>query len=367
MIPFGDLKRQYQTIKEEIDKVVFDVLESGWFVLGENLKIFENDFADYCGASFAVGVGSGTEALHLALVALGVKEGDEVITVANTAIPTICAIVFAGGIPVFVDIDKTTFNMDVSKIEDLINEKTKVILPVHLYGQPVNLDPLLDLAKKYNLKVVEDACQAHGSEYKKKKVGTFGDIGCFSFYPSKNLGAFGDGGIMVTNNPELKEKLFLLRNYGETTRYYHKTKGFNSRLDELQAAVLRVKLKYLDDWNKRRREIAELYNNLLKDSDVKIPVEKQFGFSNYHLYVIKSDKRNELRKYLSEKDIQTQIHYPIPAHLQEAYQYLNVPKGSLPITEKTASEILSLPIYPELTSEEVNKVTSAIVEFSEKQ
>ncbi|MBI4744256.1 MAG: DegT/DnrJ/EryC1/StrS family aminotransferase [Actinobacteria bacterium] len=367
MIPFGDLKRQYQTIKDEIDKAVFEVLESGWFVLGENLKNFEKDFADYCEASHAVGVGSGTEALHLALVALDLKEGDEVITVANTAIPTICAIVFAGGIPVFVDIDEKTFNMDAGRVEFLINKKTKAILPVHLFGSPVDLDPLLDLAKKYDLRIVEDACQAHGSEYKGKKAGTFGDIGCFSFYPSKNLGAFGDGGIAVTNNSELAERVFLLRNYGETTRYYHKTKGFNSRLDELQAAILRVKLKYLDEWNERRREIAGLYNSLLKDSDVEIPFDSQFSKSNYHLYVIKSDGRDELRKYLSERNLQTQIHYPLPAHLQEAYQYLNTPRGSLPITEKIASKILSLPIFPELTDEEVNQTANAVIEFSEKQ
>ena len=268
MIPVSDQKRQIKTIRAELDESIKRVVDSGWFILGKELQEFENDFGVYCDDCFCVGVGSGTEAIHLALVDAGVTCGDEVITVPNTAVPTVSAISFAGAKPVFADIDENTFLMDVSKVENLITEKTKAIIPVHLFGQPVDLDPLLELAKKYNLKVIEDTCQAHGSLYKDKKSGTIGDYGCFSFYPSKNLGAMGDGGAIVVKDEQTAERLKMLRNYGQEKRYFHKTKGFNSRLDDMQSAILKVKLKYLDKWNDNRWQIAEIYNNELKDIDI---------------------------------------------------------------------------------------------------
>jgi dTDP-4-amino-4,6-dideoxygalactose transaminase len=360
-IPFGDLKRQYISIKDEIDEAIRKVLNRGSFILGENVESFEREFSNFCGAKFGIGVGSGTEALHLSLVSCGVQAGDEVITVANTAVPTVSAISFANATPVFVDIDPESYNINPSKIEEKISKRTKVILPVHLYGQPADMDSILEVAKRHKLKVIEDACHAHGAEYKGRTVGTLGNIGCFSFYPTKNLSAYGDGGMVVTNDEEIAIRLKMLRNYGEERRYHNPIKGFNSRLDEIQAAILRVKLKYLSKWNERRRKIAESYNNLLRT--VIKPKEMDYAKHVYHLYVIRSKKRDQLQIYLREKGIATLIHYPISIHLQGAYRELGLKDGSLPITETYADEILSLPVFSELNDEEIEYIADVINKF----
>ncbi len=360
MIPISDVTRQYQLIKKEIDFAIQDTLNEGWFILGRRVEKFEKEFAAYCQTRYAVGVGSGTEALHLSLVACGIKEGDEVITVPNTAVPTVCAITFAGAKPVFVDIDPDTFNMDPALLKKKITKRTKAIIPVHLYGQSADMAPILKTAKEHGLKVIEDACQAHGALYKGKKVGSFGDLGAFSFYPSKNLGCYGDGGMVVTDDAKLFEKVWLLRNYGQKERYIHITKGFNSRLDEIQAAILSVKLKYLDSWNDRRRSIASMFDSMLKGSRVITPVEAPNFRHVYHLYVIRSKNRDKLQSYLKEKGVQTNIHYTIPIYLQKAYRDLKVKKGSLPVAERCAKEIVSIPLYPEMTDNEVKTVADAI-------
>jgi len=364
MIPFVDLKKEYASIKNEIKISIERVFEKQCFLLGEELKEFENDFTKYIGIKFGVGVNSGSDALYLALKCLNIGKGNEVITISHTFISTVDAIVRNGAKPVFIDIESDTFNMDVSKIEKNITEKTKAIIPVHLYGNPVDLDPIMELAEKYNLNVIEDACQAHGAEYKGKKVGGIGDIGCFSFYPAKNLGAYGDGGMIVTNDEELSTNLKMYRNYGQKKKYYHDFIAVNSRLDELQAAVLRVKLKHLNEWNDRRRKNAKLYNELLQDSDIITPIEKECAKHVYHLYVIKNKNRDKLKKYLEKNNIQTLIHYPIPVHLQKAYsQYRNV--SSLPATEKICNEILSLPMHPWLTEEEIYSISLKIKKLKE--
>lgn len=362
-IPVFDLKRQYENLKTEIDNAFKSVLENGIFVLGENVKRFEEEFAEYLGAGFAVGVGSGTEALHLSLKACDIGYGDEVITVPNTAVPTISAISFAGAKPVFVDITPDTCTMDLRKVEEKITDKTKAILPVHLYGHSTEMEQIMKLAKAHNLRVIEDACQAHGAKYNSKNAGTIGDMGCFSFYPTKNLGAYGDGGMVVTNNEELYKKLIMLRNYGEVKKFTSKIEGFNSRLDEIQSAVLRVKLKYLDEWTNKRREIATMYHQLLYNSNVQLPCERQWAKHVYHLFVIRVNKRDALKDYLHERGVGTQIHYPIPVHLQDAYKKLGHKAGDFPISERNAEEILSLPIYPELTTEEIEAVAGLITEF----
>ncbi len=363
MIPPSDVLRQYKLIKSEIDRAISGTLNSGWFILGEKVKRFEEEFASFAGTKYAVGVGSGTEALHIALVACGVKAGDEVVTVPNTAVPTACAITLAGAKPVFVDIDPGTYEMDPLKLEKKITKRTKAIIPVHLFGQSADMDPIMKTAKKHGIAIVEDACQAHGTLYKGKKAGSIGDTGCFSFYPSKNLGCYGDGGMVTTNDKKIYERSMMLRNYGQKTRYVHVEKGFNSRLDEIQAAILSVKLKHLNAWNKRRRELADLYNELLRDADVVTPEEASYGEHIYHLYVIRSKKRDGLMDWLKKNDVGTVIHYPIPIHLQKAYADLKLKKGSFPAAEKAANEILSLPMFPELSEEEVKKVASLIRGF----
>ncbi len=362
-IPVFDLKRQYEYLKTELDSAFTNVFESGAFVLGENVRLFEEEFANYLGAGFAVGVGSGTEALHLSLKACDIGHGDEVITVPNTAVPTISAISFAGARPVLVDITPDTYTIDTKKIEKKITNKTKAILPVHLYGHTAEMEQIMKLAKAHNLRIIEDACQAHGAKYNGKNAGTLGDMGCFSFYPTKNLGAYGDGGIVVTNNEELYNRLIMLRNYGEVKKFTSKIEGFNSRLDEIQAAVLRVKLKHLDTWTNRRREIATLYQQLLFNSNVQLPCERQWAEHVYHLFVIRMNKRDALQDYLQERGVGTHIHYPIPIHFQEAYKKLGYNAGDFPISERNAGEILSLPIYPELTTEEIETVAGLITEF----
>jgi len=363
MIPFVDLSRGYQQYREEIDAAIQGVLNKSWFILGDELRAFEEEFTAFLGQGYGVGVGSGTEALHLALVAAGVGYGDEVITVSLTAVPTVSAISFAGAIPRFAEVNPATLTMEPASIEPLITPRTKAIVPVHLYGQPVDMEPVLEVARHYHLKVIEDACQAHGALYKGQKVGTLGDFGAFSFYPTKNLGAYGDGGFVFTKDPAAAERLQLLRNYGQTSRYVHKTKGFNSRLDEIQAAILRVKLRHLDQANSERRRWASLYHNLLADTDVIQPAEVNNNYHVYHLYVIRSPRRDALMKFLSDRGIETLVHYPIPVHLQQAYQELGVRRGTLPETERAAQEILSLPLYPEIQEEEISTVAQTIKEF----
>lgn len=362
-IRFGDLSRQYKSIKKEIDSAVADVLDSGWFVLGKNVELFERKFAEYCSCKYAVGVGSGTEALHLSILSCNIENNDEIITVPNTAVPTVSAVSFANAIPVFVDINEQTFTMDPSKIESRITRRTKAIIPVHLFGHPADMDPIIKIAKKYNIKVIEDACQSHGSLYKSIKTGTIGDIGCFSFYPSKNLGCFGDGGMVVTNNKKIYEKIKLLRNYGQKKRYYHSIKGFNSRLDEIQAAVLLVKLRKLDEWNDMRRKIAKSYNDGIANPLIIKPIENKYTRHNYHLYVIRTKNRDRLRKYMKDKGIETLIHYPLPIYLQEAYKFLNIRKGRCPVAEMYSNEIVSLPIYPELKMNEIRYIIDVINKY----
>lgn len=364
MIPFVDLKFQYQKIKDEINASVLSSLEKGDYILGEELKNFEEEFAAYCNANYCIGVASGTEALWLSLIALGIGKDDEVIIPANTFIATALAVNMAQAKPVLADIDSNSFNIDVSQIENKITENTKAIIPVHLYGQPCDMNEILELANKYNLKVIEDACQAHGAYYKNKRVGCAGDLGCFSFYPAKNLGAYGDGGAIVTNNVELADKLRLLRDYGQKEKYNHIIKGYNSRLDNIQAAVLRVKLKYLDRWNSQRINNANLYNKKLFGlSSIKVPIALPERTHVYHLYVIRTKKRDELKDFLSKNDIQTGLHYPIPIHQQQAYNELFSDENGYPITEKCSKEILSLPMFPELTEEHIEFVCKKIAEF----
>jgi dTDP-4-amino-4,6-dideoxygalactose transaminase len=362
-IPVFDLKRQYMYLKAELDGAFTNVFDSGNFVLGENVRLFEEEFANYLDARFSVGVGSGTEALHLSLKACNIGHGDEVITVPNTAVPTISAISSAGARPVLVDVTPDTYTIDTKKIEKEITNKTKAILPVHMYGHSAEMEQIMKLAEAYNLRIIEDACQAHGAQYNGKNAGTSGDMGCFSFYPTKNLGAYGDGGIVVTNDEELYNKLLMLRNYGEVKKFTSKIEGFNSRLDEIQAAFLRVKLKYLDEWTNKRREIATRYQQLLFNSNVQLPSERQWAKHVYHLFVIRTNRRDALKDYLQEHGVGTHIHYPIPVHLQEAYKKLGYKAGDFPISERNAGEILSLPIYPELTTEEIETVAGLIMEF----
>ena len=371
-IPFLDLTRQYKRIEEEILLAQKRVLEKGHFILGEEVSTFEEEFARYCGVPYGVGVGSGTDALYLALRAAGIGEGDEVITVSHSFIATAFAISLTGAKPVFVDIDPTIYTMDPNALEHFLKKrkakegrrrKARAIVPVHLYGHPAEMDAIMDIAGRYDLIVIEDACQAHGAEYHGKKVGSFGLFGCFSFYPTKNLGAYGDGGMVVTDHIKLYEGLRLLRCYGEKKKYQHILKGGNSRLDEIQAAILRVKLKYLDQWNGERRKRAQTYKRMLENAEAICPVEKEKARHVYHLFVIRVKKRNSLQMFLKKSGIETLIHYPIPIHLQKAYKELRYQRRDLPVTERCAREILSLPFFPELTSEEMEKVQEQIKNF----
>jgi len=361
-IPFGDLKRQYIALKDEIDEAIHGVLDSGWYILGKRVDAFESAFADFCGCEYGIGVGSGTEALHLGLIACGVEPGDEVITVANTCVPTISAISFAGACPVFVDVVPESFTIDPGQVEEKISDRTRAIVPVHLFGQSADMDPIVAIAKKYNLKVIEDCAQAHGTEYRERKVGSLGDVGCFSFYPSKNLGAFGDGGMVVTSDSELADKLRMLRFYGQSRRDYHEIKGFNSRLDEIQAAILHTKLVHLDHWNDRRRQIAECFKENIVKPEIMHPREMEYGKHIFHLYVIRVSARDEFRQRLLARGISTGVHYPVPIHFQKAYADLNLPIGSLPVTEEIANQIVSLPVFPELSDGEIAYVCQVINE-----
>lgn len=359
-IPLVDLKRQYLSIKKEIDEAIQEVIDNSAFIMGENVQEFENEFAKFCGVKYGAGTSSGTTALHLVLVACGIKQGDEVITVPYTFIATTEAISHTGAKVVFVDIEDRSYNMDSEKIEQAITEKTKAIIPVHLFGQPADMDKIMKIAKKHNLIVIEDACQAHGAEYKRKKVGSLGDIACFSFYPGKNLGAYGDAGMAVSDNQALVEKMRLLRNHGYQKKYYHKIEGYNYRLDAIQAAILRVKLRHLEEWTEKRRRNAKLYNELLKGSGVKTPLEMEYAKHVYHLYVIEIEKREELYLRLKKNEISTAIHYPLPLHLQQAYSYLGYKKGDFPVSEACTERLLSLPMFPELTEDEIKKIAEII-------
>jgi dTDP-4-amino-4,6-dideoxygalactose transaminase len=332
------------------------VLESGWFILGDEVKNFEKEFSRYVGTKYGIGVGSGTDAITLSLMALGIGSGDEVITVSHTSIATASAISITGAKPVFVDVEEDTMLMDINMVKSKITSKTKAIVPVHLYGHPVNLDPLVELSEMRDIPIVEDCAQAHGAEYKGKKVGTFGKLSAFSFYPTKNLGAYGDAGMILTNEEELYQKLLMLRQYGWKERDVSIMKGINSRLDEIQAAILRVKLKYLNEWNQKRRENAKLYKKLLKDTSILTPVEKEYAKHVYHLYVIRSDKRDFLKKSLKMKGVQTQVHYPIPVHKQKSFKT----DLKLPVTEKICGEILSLPIHPFLHGDEISFIAECL-------
>lgn len=363
IIPAIDLKRQHQPIQAELDDAIARVLAKGTFILGGEVDSFEREFAKYCGAAHAVGVASGTDALQLALLACGIGAGDEVIAPSHTAVATVAAIEMTGAKPVLVDIEFTRFGLDPQAVTAAITDRTRCILPVHLYGCPVNLNPILEIARAKNILVLEDCSQAHGASYHGRRVGGWGDIAAFSFYPTKNLGALGDGGAVVTNHPELAERVRLLRQYGWKERYISHIKGLNSRLDELQAAILRVKLRHLDAWNARRRELANIYLELLSGADLALPAQPENSEHVFHQFVIRYPQRNELQSHLRAQGIHTQVHYPVPVHLQPAYAHLTPMDGTLSKSERAAHEVLSLPMFPELTVEEVRRVSQGICEF----
>ncbi len=367
MIPIIDSKRQYATIQNDVEPAVLEVMKSGQYILGKNNKAFEEEMQKYLGVSHAICLNSGTDALHLALRALNIGRGDEVITVAFTFVATTESVEIVGATPVFVDIDENTFNMDADKIEEKITPKTKAIMPVHLYGQPCDMDKIMAIAKKHNLYVIEDCCQAIGAEYKGQKVGTFGDIGCFSFYPTKNLGTMGDGGMAVTNNENLKNRIIALRNHGGAVRYHHDEIGVNSRMDEIQAAILRCKFPHIDSWNKARREHAAYYNELFKDAkDIITPNELKDTYCVYHQYTVKVKNRDEVHKLLQENGVGAMIYYPIPLHLQKVHAHLGLGKGYLPKTEKNTELVLSLPMFAEITKEEQETVAKTLIECVKK-
>ncbi|MBI2304192.1 MAG: DegT/DnrJ/EryC1/StrS family aminotransferase [Chloroflexi bacterium] len=360
LIPLVDLRAQYQSIKDEVDEAMQRVIQEGDFIMGPELDHLEEEFASFCSVRHAIGVGSGTAALHLALLACGVGPGDEVVTTPHTFIATAEAVTHCGARPVFVDIDPLTYNIDPRRLEEAITSRTRAILPVHLYGQPADMDPILHIARRRGLRVIEDAAQAHGAEYKGRRVGGLGDAGCFSFYPAKNLGAFGDAGMVTTNDPEVAHQVRLLRNHGRVSKYEHLVEGFGHRLDNLQAAVLRVKLRRLFQWNQRRRAIAQRYNQLFPGSGVATPHEPDYARSVYHLYVIRVKDREGLQGRLRARGIETGVHYPIPLHLQPAYRHLNHEKGSFPQAEGAAEEVVSLPMYPEMTEEYIQRVAAEV-------
>jgi dTDP-4-amino-4,6-dideoxygalactose transaminase len=365
VVPFVDLRTQYNELKAEIDRAIHGVLDGGVFLFGTQVEAFEKEFAAYLGVPHAVAVSSGTEALRLSLLAAGVRPGDEVLTTAMTAVATVVAIESAGGRAILVDMDPATYTLDVSQVEARLTPRSKAIVPVHLYGYPADLTPLLDIAASRGLAIVEDACQAHGATYCNKKVGSFGLFGCFSFYPTKNLGGYGDGGMIVTGSADHAAHLRLLRNYGERERFTHDLRGFNSRMDELQAAVLRVKLKHLDAANARRRLLARAYDTNLQGTGVKLPVERPGSTHVYCSYVIRHPSRDRLREWLADRGVDTRVQYPRPIHLQPAYRDLATGPGSFPAAERAASEILSLPIFPELSHSQVAVICDAIRAFAD--
>ncbi len=381
-IPFLDLKAQYRQIEHEVLPLVTEAMENGAFIGGPNVEGFEKEFAAFCNTGHCIGVNSGTDALRFALLAAGIGPGDEVITVPNTFIATTEAISQAGAAPVFVDIDARTCNMDPQKLAQFLEQKcafdkstrnpinqstrrpVRAIIPVHLYGQPADMDPILETAQKYNLVVIEDACQAHGAKYKNRPAGSMAAAGCFSFYPGKNLGAYGEGGAVVTGDADMAAQIRMLRDHGQDKKYFHTMEGYNGRLDAIQAAVLRVKLKHLADWNRARNEHAASYNELLSDvAGIDLVTVAEFAASVYHLYVILADKRDALQQFLGDKGIATGLHYPLPLHLQKAYEHLGYKQGDFPVTERIAERLLSLPMFPELTREQIQTVADAVKEF----
>ncbi len=349
MIPFVDLKAQYAGIKEEVNSAIQHVLDTCQFTLGSEVAAFEEEFAAYCQAKHGIGVNTGTSALHLALLAAGIGSGDEVVTTPFTFVATVAAIHYTGATPVFVDIDPRSYTIDINAIERAVTERTKAIIPVHLYGQPADMDPILEIAKRRGLVVIEDACQAHGAEYKGRRVGSLGDMGCFSFYPGKNLGAYGEGGMVVTSNSEYVRTIRMLRDWGAEKKYQHVLKGYNFRLEGIQGAVLRVKLRHLEAWTKARREAAEIYDKLFTGSAITTPKAMSYARHVYHIYAIRARHRQAWHESLLADGIQTGIHYPIPVHLLPAYADLGYKAGEFPHSEKAANEVLSLPMFAELT------------------
>ncbi len=366
-IPFVDLQTQYQGLKPDVDAAVLAVMQRGDFILGRAVVEFEKAFAEYCGAEYCVGVDSGYSALELIIRAYDIGPGDEVITAANTFIATTLAISNAGATPVLVDCDPKTYNLDANKIEAAITSRTKAIMPVHLYGQTADMDAILAIARKHNLYVFEDAAQASGARYKGRMAGSLGDAAAFSFYPGKNLGAYGDGGAVTTNDADIAEKIRLLRNIGQKVKYFHEVKGFNNRLDTMQAAVLGVKLPHLDGWNENRRHAAAAYAEQLADLPMVTPTTADYAEHIFHLYVVRVENREPLMEYLKERGIATGLHYPIPIHLQPAYAELGYERGDFPVTEAYAETILSLPIFPELDEVKVAYVTNAIRDYFQSQ
>ena len=359
-VPSLDLRAQYRSIKPEIDAAIARVLDSGQFVLGSEVAAFEQEFATYCGAGECVALNSGTSALHLALLAAGIGPGDEVITVAFTFVASVAAIVYAEARPVLVDIDPRPFTLDPAVIEAAITPRTKAIMPVHLYGQPADMDPILEIARRHGLVVIEDAAQAHGAKYKGRPVGNLADMACFSFYPGKNLGAYGEGGAVTTSNPDYARTIRMLRDWGQDRKYHHVLRGFNYRMEAFQGAILRVKLRHLEQWTEARRAIVEKYNRLLAGSGVERPTEMPWARHVYHLYTVRTNERDTLQQSLQKEGIQTGIHYATPVHLQPAYANLGYSRHSLPHSERAAEQVLSLPLYPEMTDDQVESVSQAV-------
>lgn len=362
-VPYLDLPAQIKPLRAEIDAAIARNIDRCSFCLGPDVVQFEKDFAKFCGAEHCVGFNSGTSALHVALLLLGVGAGDEVVTTPMTFVATSWAISYAGAKPVYVDVDDTTFNLDPKQLEKAITPRTKAVVPVHLYGQPFDIDPIRDICRKHKLPLVEDSCQAHGAKYKGKVVGTFGDISCFSFYPGKNLGAFGEGGALVTNNAAFAARARSLREHGSTVRYYHDEVGFNYRMEGIQGAVLGIKLKHLDQWTRERQRVAKRYAELLKDTPLQLPREADFAESVWHLYVVRHPRRDDLKKHLEANGVGCALHYPVPLHLQKCYASLGHKAGDFPVAEKASNQCLSLPIYPELTDAHIQRVAQVVKEF----
>jgi dTDP-4-amino-4,6-dideoxygalactose transaminase len=360
MIPLVDLRAQYLGIKRDVDAAMARVMETGQFVLGEEVEGFEREFAAYSGAAHGIALNSGTSALHLALMAAGVTKDDEVITVPFTFVATVAAIGYIGARTVFVDVDPKTFTMDVTQLEAAITSRTKAIVPVHLYGQPADMDPILEIAARYNLRVIEDACQAHGAAYKGRPVGSLGDAACYSFYPGKNLGAYGEGGMVVTGDSAIARTVRMLRDWGQDRKYHHVLKGFNYRMEGLQGSILRVKLRHLERWTEARRQHAKEYASHLRDSGVEPPFEAPYARHVFHVYAVRTSDRASLQRVLQSNGIATGIHYPVPVHLQPAYADLGYKLGDFPEAERAANEVLSLPMYPELSQTDVELIAAAV-------
>jgi len=364
MIPLVDLQAQYRAIRSEIDEAIARVLASGQVILGPEVEQFEREFAAYGQVREAVGVNSGTSALHLALLAAGVGPGDGVVTTPFTFVATVAAILYTGARPVLVDVEPRTLTMDAAQLERAITPRTKAVVPVHLYGHPADMDPILAVAKRHRLLVIEDAAQAHGALYKGRRVGSLGDLGCFSFYASKNLGAYGEGGMVVTDRPEYARAIRMLRDWGQSRKYEHLVPGYNYRLEALQAAILRVKLRHLEAWTEARRAHAAQYTQLLRDQGIQLPIEMPYARHVYHLYTIRTPQRDALQEALRAREIQAGIHYPVPVHLQPAYADLGYAAGDFPQTEQAAREVLSLPMYPELTETQIRQIAAAVTSTS---